>query len=373
MPSVTLVLLGAGSSSRFKTTVKKQWLYSGDTPLWLHVAQSFESATSFDEIIIVSSKEEIQVMENFANYTFIEGGASRQESLSNAINHVKSEYVLVSDIARCCVDKAMIQRILEAKNKAACIVPVLPVVDTLYQGNTPIDREGIKIIQTPQLSLTKILKRALDTKQAFTDESSAITALGEKVDFVEGSPLAHKLTTLDDLKKLPCLQAPSAKTLTGFGIDIHPFEQNKEMFLCGVKIDAGYGFKAHSDGDVAIHALIDALLGAAGMGDIGELYPDTDESYAGADSKVLLEDTVNRLRAFGYEIGNVDLTIVAESPKLLPYKAKMRKTLASLLCIKPHLVNIKATTAEKLGFIGRKEGATVHAVANLNYFNWKNI
>ena len=373
MPSVTLVLLGAGSSSRFKTTVKKQWLYSGDTPLWLHVAQSFESATSFDEIIIVSSKEEIQVMENFANYTFIEGGASRQESLSNAIDHVKSEYVLVSDIARCCVDEAMIQRILEAKNKAACIVPVLPVADTLYQGNTPIDREGIKIIQTPQLSLTKILKKALDTKQAFTDESSAIVALGEKVDFVEGSPLAHKLTTLDDLKKLPCLQAPSAKTLTGFGIDIHPFEQNKKMFLCGVKIDAGYGFKAHSDGDVAIHALIDALLGAAGMGDIGELYPDTDESYAGADSKVLLEDTVNRLRAFGYEIGNVDLTIVAESPKLLPYKAKMRKTLASLLCIKPHLVNIKATTAEKLGFIGRKEGATVHAVANLNYFNWKNI
>ena len=198
MPSVTLVLLGAGSSSRFKTTVKKQWLYSGDTPLWLHVTQSFESTTSFDEIIIVSSKEEIQVMENFANYTFIEGGASRQESLSNAINHVKSEYVLVSDIARCCVDEAMIQRILEAKNKAACIVPVLPVVDTLYQGNTPIDREGIKIIQTPQLSLTIILKRALDTKQAFTDESSAIAALDEKVAFVEGSPLAHKLTTLDD-------------------------------------------------------------------------------------------------------------------------------------------------------------------------------
>jgi len=145
------------------------------------------------------------------------------------------------------------------------------------------------------------------------------------------------------------------------------------MFLCGVKIDVDYGFKAHSDGDVAIHALIDALLGAAGMGDIGELYPDTEETYAGADSKVLLQDTVKRIRSFGYTIGNTDLTIMAEAPKLLPYKESMRTTLASVLGIRKNFVNIKATTAEKLGFVGRKEGVTVHAVANLTYLNWKNI
>jgi 2-C-methyl-D-erythritol 4-phosphate cytidylyltransferase/2-C-methyl-D-erythritol 2,4-cyclodiphosphate synthase len=143
------------------------------------------------------------------------------------------------------------------------------------------------------------------------------------------------------------------------------------MKLCGVIIDVDYGFKAHSDGDVAIHALIDALLGAAGMGDIGELYPDTEAAYAGADSTKLLEDTVNRIRAFGFEIGNVDMTIMAQAPRLLPYKAQMRTTLAALLDITPNRVNIKATTAEKLGFIGRKEGVTVHAVANLTYFDWK--
>jgi len=353
--------------------VKKQWLYTNDTPLWLHVAEHFQSASLFDEIIIVSSIQEIAVMKNFANYTYVEGGNSRQSSLNNALQKVTSDYVLVSDIARCCVPKEMIVRILEAKEKASCIVPVLPVTDTLYLDNQPIDREQVKIIQTPQLSQTALLKKALQTETLFTDDSSAIASLGEKVHFVEGSQKAHKLTTLEDLQKVTCLEVPSPKTLTGFGIDIHPFEKGKQMFLCGVAIDVDYGFKAHSDGDVAIHALIDALLGASGMGDIGELYPDTEDTYAGADSKMLLSDTVKRINAYGFEIGNIDMTIMAEAPKLLPYKEEMKETLASLLGIRKNFVNIKATTTEKLGFVGRKEGVTVHAVANLTYINWKNI
>ena len=373
MSNTTLILLGAGSSTRFGTNVKKQWLYTGETPLWLHVAEHFEKGADFDDIILVSSKEEIAAMKNFADYTYVQGGNSRQASLCNALENISTKHVLVSDIARCCVPIDMIQRILDAKEKASCIVPVLPVTDTLYLDNQPIDREKVKIIQTPQLSVTKLLKQALETNTIFTDDSSAIASLGEKVHFVEGSSHAHKLTTIADLQKLSCLKESSAKTLTGFGIDIHPFQDDKEMFLCGVKIDVGYGFKAHSDGDVAIHALIDALLGAAGMGDIGELYPDTEDTYAGVDSKVLLSDTVKRINAYGFSIGNVDLTIMAESPKLLPYKEAMKTTLASLLGIRKNFVNIKATTAEKLGFIGRKEGVTVHAVANLTYTNWKQL
>jgi len=363
----TLILLGAGSSTRFKSPVKKQWLYTKEIPLWLDVAERFEESADFEKIIIVSSAEDIQHMKHFASYNYVQGGNSRQESLSNALQHVSSEYVMVSDIARCCVPQEMILRILEARRDASCIVPVLSVTDTLYFDGQPIDREKVKIIQTPQLSVSKLLKKALETETLFTDDSSAIASLGEKVHFVEGSVLAHKLTTQDDLQKLPCLEKASTQTMTGFGIDIHPFEDNKTMFLCGVKIDVDYGFKAHSDGDVAIHALIDALLGAAGMGDIGELYPDTDQSYAGADSKILLQDTVKRIRAFGYKIGNIDMTIIAEAPKLLPYKQTMKETLASLLGIRKNFVNIKATTAEKLGFVGRKEGVTVHAVANLTY------
>lgn len=373
MSSTTLILLGAGSSSRFDCTAKKQWLYTEDMPLWLHVAQHFEKTARFDQIIIVSSADEIRFMKHFASYTYIIGAESRQASLRNALAAVNSAYVLVSDIARCCVPSEMITRILAAKEAASCIVPVLPVTDTLYLDGSAIDREKVRIIQTPQLSVTQILKQALQTQTLFTDESSAIAALGETIHFVEGSPDAHKLTTLADLQKLPCLKAPSAKTLTGFGLDIHPFEAGKTMFLCGVEIDVPYGFKAHSDGDVAIHALIDALLGAAGMGDIGELYPDTDERYSGIDSKKLLEDTVRKVTSYGYTIGNVDICIVAQAPKILPYKEAMRQKISGLLGIRTNFVNIKATTAEKLGFVGRKEGVSVHAVANLTYLDWKKI
>jgi len=368
---ITLILLGAGNSTRFESDVKKQWLYSGDIPLWQQVAERFEAMGAFAKIIIVSSEEDIQLMEYFADHTYVVGGESRQASLKNGLEHVTTRYVLVSDIARCCVPQEMIERILDAREKASCIVPVLPVTDTLYLTETPLDREQVKIIQTPQLSVTKTLKQALETDRLFTDDSSAVASMGESVLFVEGSAQAHKLTTLSDLQKLPCIKAPSDRTLTGFGLDIHPFEANKAMVLCGVKIDVDYGFKAHSDGDVAIHALIDALLGAAGMGDIGELYPDTDAQYAGADSTQLLSDTVRKLRSHGYAIGNIDMTILAQVPRLLPYKKAMRKSIASLLGIRASRVNIKATTAEKLGFVGRKEGVTVHAVANLTYFDWK--
>ena len=373
LSSTTLILLGAGNSSRFKTTVKKQWIYTDETPLWMYVAEHFENTATFDEIIIVSTPDEIKEMKKFANYLYVQGGNSRQSSLNNALKLVTSDYVLVSDIARCCIPSDMILRILAEQDKASCVVPTLNVTDTLYLNSKPIDREKAKIIQTPQLSRTRLLKKALQTDILFSDDSSAIVSLGEPIHFVQGSTKAHKLTTLEDLEKLTCLKAPSRKTRIGFGIDTHPFKAGKKMFLCGTPIDVHYGFMAHSDGDVAIHSLIDALLGAAGMGDIGELYPDTDDTYAGVDSKVLLTDTVKRINAFGFSIGNIDMTIMAEIPKLLPYKEKMRESLSSLLNLRSNFINIKASTSEELGFIGRKEGVTVHTIVNLTYTNWKTL
>ncbi|MCH9739775.1 MAG: bifunctional 2-C-methyl-D-erythritol 4-phosphate cytidylyltransferase/2-C-methyl-D-erythritol 2,4-cyclodiphosphate synthase [Epsilonproteobacteria bacterium] len=370
MQDITLVLLGAGSASRFKLAPKKQWLWSKEKPIWLHVADNFQAIHGFKETIIVSSKDDIQSMSNFADYTFIEGGSSRQASLKNALENISTPFVLVSDIARCCLDNEMIKRVISAKKHRSCVVPTLNTVDTLYYQNAPIDRELTKIIQTPQLSCTKTLKEALATKTEFTDDSSAIASQQGEVIFVEGSVKAHKLTTIEDLAKLPCLEKPSTKTLTGFGIDIHPFEEGKQMVLCGVEIDSAFGFKAHSDGDVAIHALIDALLGAAGLGDIGEFYPDTSDEYKGANSAELLKDTIQRLNRLGYVLGNVDLTIIAQTPRLLNYKKAMRFNLANLLNLTPNLVNIKATTAEKLGWIGRKEGVAVEAVATLYYYDW---
>ena len=370
MSDITLILLGAGSASRFSLPPKKQWLWIGNQPLWLKVANNFQTINNFQSTIIVSSRDDIQSMSNFAEYTFIEGGKSRQESLRNALKNVTTPFVLVSDIARCCLDEAMIKRVILAKKNKNCVVPTLKIVDTLYFENTPIDREKTQIIQTPQLSCTQTLKEALATDIEFTDDSSAVASMGGEIIFVEGSPKAHKLTSVEDLSKLTCLEKPSNRALTGFGIDIHPFEEGKQMVLCGVEIDSAFGFKAHSDGDVAIHGLIDALLGASGLGDIGEFYPDTSDEYKDVDSRKLLKDTVQRLENLGYVIGNVDLTIIAQTPRLLNYKKAMRFTLASLLNLTPNLVNIKATTAEKLGWIGRKEGVAVEAVATLYYYDW---
>jgi 2-C-methyl-D-erythritol 4-phosphate cytidylyltransferase/2-C-methyl-D-erythritol 2,4-cyclodiphosphate synthase len=371
LQDITLILLAAGSSSRFGLPTKKQWLYQGQKPLWLTVADNFQNSFDFKKIVVVSATDEITYMKQFSNYLYVTAGNSRQASLSHAIAEVDTPYVLVNDIARCCIDKEMIERVIAQKEHAACIVPALKAVDTLYLDEKPIDREKVRIIQTPQLSRTDTLKRALQSAEEFTDESSAIRALGEKILFVEGSTKAHKLTSREDLKKLPCLTAPSSDTLIGFGIDIHPFEEGKEMKLCGVSIDVPFGFKAHSDGDVAIHALIDALMGAAGMGDIGELFPDTDEAYADADSLMLLQEVARRIKAFGFDIVNVDMTILAQTPRLLAYKDAMRRNIAQTLNLQANRVNIKATTAEKLGFVGREEGVTVHAVASLKYFNWK--
>ncbi len=370
MSDITLILLGAGSASRFKLPPKKQWLWIDKEPLWLKVANDFQKIKSFESTVIVSSKDDINSMSNFASYHFVEGGDSRQQSLKNALKVVKTPYVLVSDIARCCLDSDMIKRVILAKNNNGCVVPTLKVVDTLYFENLPIDREASKVIQTPQLSPTKMLLKALSSNKEFSDDSSAIASLGGKIIFVEGSTKAHKLTTIEDLAKMTCLKAPSTQAMTGFGVDIHPFEEGKKMMLCGIEIESKFGFKAHSDGDVAIHALIDALLGAAGLGDIGEFYPDTSDRYKGADSKELLLDTLKRLHDFGYVIGNIDLTIIAQTPKLLNYKRAMRFKLANLLNLNPNLVNIKATTSEKLGWIGRKEGVAVEAIATLYYYDW---
>lgn len=371
MSDLTLVLLSAGTSSRFETTVKKQWLRIEHKPLWQFVADKFSQSGLFSKIIIVSSEDDITFMKNHAEYIFVQGGVTRQNSLQNALVHVTSEYVLVNDIARACINEDLLQRILTKKGDADCIVPFLHVTDTVVYDNSTIDRDKVKRLQTPQLSRTKMLRSALQMPTKFTDESSAIVAHGGTRTFVEGDDEAYKITFIGDLNKLPCLKGPSKDILSGNGFDVHAFDEVGPMYLGGVKIDVDYGFKAHSDGDVALHALIDALLGAAGMGDIGMLFPDNDTAYENIDSKELLQTVVTKINNYGFEIINIDITITAQKPKVSPYKDKMRQIIANILKIDKVRVNIKATTTEKLGFIGRAEGIAVLANANLKYFNWK--
>ena len=373
MRELSLILLAAGSSTRFGLPTKKQWLYQNSKPLWQFVADSFTKNYNFSQVVIVANKDELKLMQSIADYKFIEGGSSRQESLQNALKLIDSEYILVNDVARCCLDSELLKRLLNSKKPNSCVVPTLKVSDTVYFDGKPIDREKLLRVQTPQLSHTATLKELLKSNKEFTDESSAFFANSKEVIFVEGSQKAQKLTYKEEFKSLKCLKAPSNSPRVGFGIDIHPFEENKQMVLCGVEIESSFGFKAHSDGDVAIHALIDALLGASNLGDIGELFPDTDSKYENADSKELLRAVTKLIKGIGYEIVNCDLSIVAQVPKISPHKEAMKATLANILEIGKNQINIKATTGEELGFVGRKEGVAVYATATLNYYRWNEI
>jgi len=374
LPDLTLVMLSAGSSSRFHHKAKKQWLRIGDIPLWLHSTNTLSQLHPFSKIIVTVSSEDLSYARKFSDsITFVEGGISRQDSLKNALLHVNTPYVLISDCARPCVDKAMLQRIVEKASQAQCIVPFQNVVDTVVFEDKTINRDLVKLIQTPQLSETAFLQKALETEVEYTDESSAIKALGGIVDYVLGNAHAKKLTCKEDIPLIPCLKAPCVTPMIGYGFDVHAYEEGKPMRLGGVEVHPTIGFRAHSDGDVVIHALIDALLGAAGAGDIGEFFPDTDARYKDIDSQILLREVCSFLERVGFEIRHCDITIMAEFPKLGHMKDAIRFALSKTLGLGAHHVNVKATTTEKLGFVGRKEGVAVSATATLNYLDWKNV
>ena len=366
-------MLGAGSSSRFEMPVKKQWLRVGGDPLWLFAAKNLSSHYAFKEIIVASNEE--KYMSKFApSYRFVKGGATRQESLKNALKLVQSEYVLVSDIARPMISAELFSRIIGGIQNADCVVPALKVPDTVYLGSQAVDREQIKLIQTPQLSRTEMLKSALEAGQIYTDDSSAIAAAGGKIWYVQGDENARKITFKDDLSKICGLSAPSSEIYVGNGFDVHAFEEEKKegsfVTIGGEKIPFERNLKAHSDGDVAIHALIDAVLGAAGLGDIGEHFPDTDDKFKGADSSMLLKEAYRLVQSVGFELINADVTVIAERPKLSKFKSAMEINIANALNLTPNRINVKATTTEKLGFTGRGEGIAATASASLKIYDW---
>ena len=360
---ITLVILSAGNSTRFNSVTKKQWLRIDTKPLWKFVADRLNSFYNFCDTIITANEDEIKLYELLSDYKITKGGNTRQQSLKNALSLVNSEYVLVTDVARACIPQKLVLDLVNNIDGFDCVVPYLKPVDTVVYKNSTINRDEVLLIQTPQLSKTKTLKEAIKNGD-FTDDRGAIEAIGGEINYILGSEEAKKITFKGD-EKLPCLKATSKLIFSGNGYDIHQFENNKKMYLCGVEVESEFGFKAHSDGDVAIHSLIDALLGACGYGDIGEFFPDNDPKYKGVDSKKLLKYVVNLIEKTGFEIVNIDITIIAQTPKLSPYKKEMKNSIINLTNCQN--VNIKATTNEKLDSIGEKKAIAVIANANVKF------
>jgi 2-C-methyl-D-erythritol 4-phosphate cytidylyltransferase/2-C-methyl-D-erythritol 2,4-cyclodiphosphate synthase len=302
---------------------------------------------------------------------FIEGGAERADSVRAGLAAVEGDAVLVHDAARPFCPSAVVDRLLASLEFFEGAAPVLPVGDTLARiGDTlgePVDRAGLARVQTPQAFRLGALKSAYElwNGPSPSDETTVVRAAGMKVAAVEGDPALEKLTLPSDFDRAEQWLAGRLRPTTGMGFDVHAFSGEGPVMLGGVEIPHSRGLAGHSDADVVLHAVTDALLGAAGLGDIGEHFPPSDPRWKGAQSSLFLAHAVELLREKGALIDHVDCTVIAEAPKIGPHRAAMRARIAEIAGLSVDQVSVKATTTEGLGFTGRREGIATQAVASI--------
>ncbi len=300
------------------------------------------------------------------------GGRERQDSVGNGLALVPDgDLVLIHDGARPLIRRGMIRALLKTAAEKGSAVPALPVTDTLKAADGEMrvlatrDRRGLYRVQTPQVFRAEEMRRARERagNGPFTDDAQVMEAAGMEVYLCPGDPQNLKMTVPEDLQMAEKLLTPVCRT--GFGLDAHRLTAGRDLVLCGVKIPFEKGLDGHSDADVALHALTDAVLGACALGDIGKLFPDTAEEYRGISSLILLSRAAALIREKGFSVVHCDVTIVCQRPKLAPYIDEMRKKTADCLAIPLDCVSVKATTTEKMGYEGRGEGISAHAVATV--------
>lgn len=308
------------------------------------------------------------------------GGATRQASVYaglRALAKLAPDIVLIHDAARPFVSSAVITRAIEAASRTGAAIPTIAVADTIKQVNgdglvigTPA-RAELRIAQTPQsFAFDKILaaheRAARDGRDDFTDDAALAEWAGLTVATFEGDHLNMKLTTPEDFAREEArLGAALGDIRTGTGYDVHAFGDGDHLMICGVRVPHNRGFLAHSDGDVGLHALVDAILGALADGDIGAHFPPTDPKWKGASSDRFLEDAVRRVRERGGHIASLEVTLICERPKIGPHREAMRARIAEIANVSVSRVSVKATTSERLGFTGREEGMAATASATI--------
>ena len=279
--------------------------------------------------------------------------------------------VLVHDAARPFCPPSVVDRLLDALENHDGAVPVLPAADTMAKGGTvldeQVDRRNLLRVQTPQAFHVEDLIFAFEEAglAEATDESSVMIAAGLKVAAVEGDPILDKVTTPADWDRAEALLAARYVSRTGMGYDVHAFDGDGPIMMGGIEVPHARGLAGHSDADVALHSITDALLGAASLGDIGEHFPPSDPRWKGASSDIFLAHAAKLIRERDGQIDHVDCTIIAEEPKVGPHRSAMRERIAAILGLSVDQVSIKATTTEGLGFTGRREGIAAQAVASI--------
>lgn len=368
---VIAIIVAAGRGKRLGSSLPKQFLkVRGRTILEMSV-EAFEQNKYVDEIFVAANADYCELTEKLCRgfsklKKIVAGGAERQDSVRAALDCLRGEngIVLVHDAARPFVSEAVINAVIEGTADFGAAIPTVPAKDTIRQvdgtGSRTLQRETLARVQTPQGFRISLLKHAFEKAQAEeflgTDDASLVERMGINISMVQGEDANRKITTREDLE---------TEMRIGTGYDVHRLVEGRPLVLCGEQIPYEKGLLGHSDADVALHALMDAMLGAAGLGDIGKHFPDTDERYRGISSMKLLQKTAELLREAGYFLGNADITIIAQRPKIAGYIPKMRANIAEIMNCDENKINIKGTTTEKLGFVGREEGIASEAVCIL--------
>lgn len=386
------VVVAAGKGLRAGTTIPKQFVIWRGKPLLRHSVETLLTAGITPVVVAIPAGWEAEAqtaLGGLEHVVLVAGGATRQESVRRALEALSDnapDSVLIHDAARPVLPPSVIARLLAALRKARAAIPVMPVVDSMVRGAgdfmaATVAREELCRVQTPQAFDYAAILAAHQNWQGAPDagdDAQVAVAAGHRVLLVDGDEALRKVTFAHDLREeLPLAREtgpgrsdredkpmmPLVRTGTGF--DVHRLAEGEALWLCGVKVPHEKGLSGHSDADVAIHALVDALLGAIAAGDIGDHFPPSDPRWKGAASDRFLHHAADLVRAAGYRIGNVDLTIICEAPKIGPHKAAMREALARILRIDSAAVSVKATTTERLGMTGRGEGIAAQAVATL--------
>jgi 2-C-methyl-D-erythritol 4-phosphate cytidylyltransferase / 2-C-methyl-D-erythritol 2,4-cyclodiphosphate synthase len=371
-PGTAAVIVAAGAGLRAGQPLPKQFARWQGKPVVRHSAEALLAAGVTPIVVAIPEGADSLAAEALARLPGVKcvtGGATRQQSVRIALLALAEAApvnVLIHDAARPDLPGEVIVRLIAALAEAPGAIPVLPVIDSLTgaAGNTmgaPADRDSLRRVQTPQaFCFAEILAahRAWPGEANAGDDAQVARAAGLQVRLVPGDERLRKLTFASDFAAFPPVRV-------GTGFDVHRLAAGEELWLCGVKLEHSHGLAGHSDADVAIHALVDALLGAIGAGDIGTHFPPSDPQWRGASSDRFLAHAVSLVATAGYTIGNVDLTLICEAPKIGPHREAMRTRLAELLEIEVAAVSVKATTTERLGFAGRGEGIAAQAVALL--------
>ncbi|MEF9989371.1 MAG: 2-C-methyl-D-erythritol 4-phosphate cytidylyltransferase [Christensenellaceae bacterium] len=387
--NICAVILVAGSGRRMEMNTNKVFIKFEEQSAVVRCLKTFETTKLFSNIIVVCKPEEREIIKRKVDkylkknqYVFCDGGEQRQYSVQNALEVVPkdADIVVVHDGARCFVDERIIKDCVASAIRHGSGVAAVAATDTIKRAKAGIvtetlPREELVCVQTPQAFKKEILlkayRQAKEDDFLGTDDASLVERLGEDVRVVKGSPNNIKLTTKADVTiGTEIMQERKASDIRiGNGFDMHAFADHRELVLGGVSIPSDFGLEGHSDADVLIHAIMDALLGAARLGDIGELFPPTDMRYKDIYSIKLLREVGDLLKKYGYTIINIDSTIIMQKPKVSDYRKEMIGNIAAALEMKTEYVNVKATTTEYLGAVGRGEGAAAQAVCILQKQN----